>query len=88
VRDRSQGGGWWEEVGGMRLAGGGRRERERNEKEREAGWRDGGREGKKNQRRKRTHLWYCAWRKLNSSLIRSQDSGIVNLNCCPGCGGP
>lgn len=35
-----------------------------------------------------THLWYCACKKLNSSLIRSQFSVTVNLNGCVGCGGP
>ena len=34
------------------------------------------------------YLWYCAWRNENSSLIRSHDSLMVNLNGCPGCGGP
>jgi hypothetical protein len=33
-----------------------------------------------------TYEWYCACRKLNSSLIRSQVSATVNLSC-PGCGG-
>lgn len=35
-----------------------------------------------------SHLWYWAWRKLNSSLILSHDSATVNLNGCPGWGGP
>lgn len=34
------------------------------------------------------YLWYCAWRKLNSSLILSQFSVTVNLNGCVCCGGP
>lgn len=34
------------------------------------------------------YLWYCVWRKLKSSLIRSQSSPIENLYCWPGCGGP
>jgi hypothetical protein len=33
-----------------------------------------------------TYEWYCACRKLNSSLIRSQFSATVNFSC-PGCGG-
>lgn len=32
----------------------------------------------------RTNLWYWACRNWNSSFIRSKDSGIVNLNGCPG----
>lgn len=35
-----------------------------------------------------THEWYCACRKLNSSLILSHDSATVNLNGWLGCGGP
>ena len=35
-----------------------------------------------------TDLWFCVCKKLNSSLIRSHDSGMVNLNGWPGCGGP
>lgn len=34
-----------------------------------------------------THVWYCCWRKLNSSFIRSKVSAIVNL-IGPCCGGP
>jgi len=34
------------------------------------------------------YLWYWACKKLNSSLIRSQESPTENLNGCPGCGGP
>lgn len=34
-----------------------------------------------------THVWYCCWRKLNSSFIRSNVSAIVNL-IGPCCGGP
>lgn len=30
------------------------------------------------------HLWYCAWRNWNSSLMRSSDSGMVNLKGWPG----
>lgn len=29
------------------------------------------------------HLWYCAWRNWNSSLMRSSDSGMVNLKGWP-----
>lgn len=29
------------------------------------------------------HLWYWAWRNWNSSLMRSSDSGMVNLKGCP-----
>lgn len=32
------------------------------------------------------HLWYCACRNWNSSLIRSQISKTENLKGCPGCG--
>lgn len=28
------------------------------------------------------HLWYCAWRNWNSSLILSQESEVVNFSCC------
>lgn len=35
-----------------------------------------------------THLWYCVCKKLNSSLIRSQFSNMVNLYGWVGCGGP
>lgn len=35
-----------------------------------------------------THLWYCVCKKLNSSLIRSQFSSMVNLYGWVGCGGP
>lgn len=35
-----------------------------------------------------THLWYCVCKKLNSSLIRSQFSRMVNLYGWFGCGGP
>lgn len=28
------------------------------------------------------YLWYCAWRNWNSSLIRSQESEVVNFSCC------
>jgi hypothetical protein len=34
------------------------------------------------------YLWYWACKKLNSSLMRSHVSVTVNLNGCPGCGGP
>lgn len=29
-----------------------------------------------------SHLWYCAWRNWNSSLILSQESEVVNFSCC------
>lgn len=29
------------------------------------------------------HLWYCAWRNWNSSLMRSQESEVVNLRGWP-----
>lgn len=34
-----------------------------------------------------TYVWYCCWRKLNSSFIRSSVSAIVNL-IGPCAGGP
>lgn len=36
---------------------------------------------------KSTYVWYCCWRKLNSSFIRSSVSAIVNF-IGPCCGGP
>lgn len=30
----------------------------------------------------RAHLWYCACSSWNSSLMRSQESEVVNLSCC------
>lgn len=35
-----------------------------------------------------TYVWYCACKKLNSSLILSSVSAIVNLICPPWGGGP
>lgn len=35
-----------------------------------------------------TYVWYCAWRKLNSSFIRSSVSAIVNLIWPAWGGGP
>lgn len=35
-----------------------------------------------------TYAWHWFCKKLNSSLILSQDSPTVNLICWPGCGGP
>lgn len=29
----------------------------------------------------RAHLWYCACSNWNSSLMRSQESEVVNLSC-------
>lgn len=29
-----------------------------------------------------TYLWYCAWRNWNSSLMRSQESEVVNFSGC------
>lgn len=39
-------------------------------------------------KKKTTYLWYCACRKLNSSLILSHESPTVNLKGCPAWGGP
>lgn len=49
---------------------------------------NGGKYVKLQKRKKQTHLWYWAWRKENSSLIRSHDSLMVNLKGWPGWGGP